>query len=70
MLQVIDQVIPIVVVPLLQQVQIGQVAKTTTCDEEVVIPKLTDEIVATLEKRGNDLVQVVITYQVQENGLA
>ncbi|MDR0651359.1 MAG: hypothetical protein LBG59_08420 [Candidatus Peribacteria bacterium] len=68
--QAIDQIIPIAVVPLLQQVQIGQVARMITCDEEVAIPKLADEIAAMLGQRDNDLVQMVITYQVQENGLA
>ena len=68
--QAIDQVIFIIVVPLSQQVQIGQVARTTTYDEEVVILKLTDGIVVTLGQTGNDRVQMVITYQVHENGLA
>jgi hypothetical protein len=49
---------------------IGQEDKTTTCDEEVVISKLMDEIVVTLGQRDNDRVPVGITYRVHENGLA
>jgi hypothetical protein len=64
MLQAIDQVIGIAVVPLSQQVQIGQVCRTTICDEEVVLidqlPFLQDKTLSI----DNDRAQVGITYRV------
>jgi hypothetical protein len=67
--QAIDQIILIAVVPLSQQVQIGQVARTTTYDEGVVAIDLILSLQGKTLSIDNDRVQVGITYQVQENGI-
>ncbi|MDR0650652.1 MAG: hypothetical protein LBG59_04555 [Candidatus Peribacteria bacterium] len=67
MLQVIDQIIPITVVLLSQQVQIGQVTRMTTYDEEIVV--IYQLLSQQMTQKDNDRAQVGITYRVWENGI-
>jgi hypothetical protein len=67
-LQDMDRLIGILVVPLLKQVQIGPPCRIITCDEVAEIFKQMDEIREIQGRKDSDHVQMVSTYRVQENG--